>query len=356
MENLDDIAKELFDTKENIILIYAFNGTGKTRLSVAYKDFTKKQNEEKHMGVYYNAFSEDLFIWDNDEENNNENIRLKINYSNLSNFHSYLDVKDVEKKLEMYNHNYKFDFNLNDDLEKGIDSISFFIDDENSQPIKISRGEERIFIWCFFLALFEVDIWSENEQDAHFFIDDPVSSMDEHNIFITARSIFDLIEEHYLKKKIIITTHHIGLFSILHDKLKKGEKSDRYRNLTKPFILKRDNDELALTSIRNDVFLFHLHLMQVIDTDRNTGLFVYHFALLRQLLENISSFVGSGRIGYVLEKIGIEKEKVSDTIERINSLSHKNIYKLQLNTLNKQDEELFIDIFQKIQNKYNFKY
>ena len=66
-----DIAQQLFENQENIILIYAFNATGKTRLSVAYKNFTKNKNEGNHIGVYYNAFSEDLFVWENDEENNN---------------------------------------------------------------------------------------------------------------------------------------------------------------------------------------------------------------------------------------------------------------------------------------------
>ena len=77
-------------------------------------------------------------------------------------------------------------------------------------PIKISRGEERIFVWCFFLALFEVEGWAD-KQSSHFFIDDPVSSLDDHNIFITAETLFELIEKYFKKRKIIITTHHIGL-------------------------------------------------------------------------------------------------------------------------------------------------
>src|SRR5581483_4861312 len=83
-------------------------------------------------------------------------------------------------------------------------------------PFKISRGEERVFVWSFFLALFEVEGWAD-KQSAHFFIDDPVSSLDDHNIFVTATTLIDLIEDHYEKRKIIITTHHIGLFSILAD-------------------------------------------------------------------------------------------------------------------------------------------
>jgi len=348
-----DIAKQLFENQENIILIYAFNATGKTRLSVAYKNFTKSENEGNHIGVYYNAFSEDLFVWENDEENSNENIRLNILYSSLSLFHSFIDEKDIEEKLAIYNPKYKFRFNLHENLERGIESITFFIDEENQSPIKISRGEERIFVWCFFLALFEVDAWA-GSHDAHFFIDDPVSSLDEHNIFLTAESIFDLIEEHYLKKRIIITTHHIGLFSILFDKLKKGEKSGRYNKLTKPFILNTQEGNLVLNSLNNDVFLFHLHLIQTLDIAIKTELYAYHFVLLRQLLENISSFLGVGRVNYVLEQIKIEN--VRKVGEIINSLSHKNAYRLQFNKMAEADEVVFKDVFKKLQEKYRFIY
>jgi wobble nucleotide-excising tRNase len=201
--------------------------------------------------------------------------------------------------------------------------------------------------------LFEVDAWASS-QDAHFFIDDPVSSLDEHNIFITAESIFELIEVHYLKKRIIITTHHIGLFSILFDKLKKGEKSGRYNKLTKPFILTAQEDNLVLNGLNNEVFLFHLHLMQTLDTAIKTELFAYHFVLLRQLIENISSFLGVGRLNYVLEQIQIEN--VREVGEIINSLSHKNAYRLQFNKMAEAEEAVFKDVFQKIQNKYRFIY
>jgi wobble nucleotide-excising tRNase len=348
-----DIAKQLFENQENIILIYAFNATGKTRLSVAYKNFTKEVNEGNHIGVYYNAFSEDLFVWENDEENDNANIHLNVLFSSLSQFHSFFEEKDIEEKLAMYNPKYKFTFNYNDDPEKGIESVTFYINEENQTPIKISRGEERIFVWCFFLALFEVDVL-ESLQDKHIFIDDPVSSLDEHNIFVTAESVFELIETHYLKKRIIITTHHIGLFSILFDKLKKGEKSGRYNKLTKPFILAIQDGNLTLNSLTNDVFLFHLHLMQTLDSAIKTELYAYHFVLLRQLLENISSFLGVGRLNYVLEQIQIEN--IREVGEIINSLSHKNAYRLQFNKMAEAEETIFKDVFQKIQNKYGFIY
>ena len=69
MATINEIAQELDGYGENIVLIYALNSSGKTRLSVEYKDLTKAENEGNHAGVYYNAYSEDLFVWDNDEPN-----------------------------------------------------------------------------------------------------------------------------------------------------------------------------------------------------------------------------------------------------------------------------------------------
>ena len=61
MSKLTEIAQQLKSIDKNIILIYAFNSTGKTRLSVEYKNITKNPDNGQHSGVYYNAFSEDLF-------------------------------------------------------------------------------------------------------------------------------------------------------------------------------------------------------------------------------------------------------------------------------------------------------
>lgn len=353
--NLEAIANELKVMNENIVLIYAFNATGKTRLSVAYKNATKDDETGKHSGVYYNAFSEDLFVWDNDEVNEGANIKLNILPSSLNQFHSFLyeDEQAIMDKLAAYNPNYRFRLNVYDDMEKGIESVTFYVEAEKDVPIKISRGEERIFVWCFYLTLLEVDGWA-NEQDAHIFIDDPVSSLDEHNIFITADTLFNQIETHYEKKRIIITTHHIGLFSILANRLTKGEKSGRYKNLTGLRILKQVSDELALETPRGNVFLFHLHLLQVLDEASKTQLYNYHFSQLRQLLENIASFLGTGQIGHTLSQIGVDKP--GDAANVINTHSHKSVYYYQTELMNNTDQAYFNDILSKINEKYQFVY
>lgn len=340
---------------ENIILIYAFNGTGKTQLSIAYKNVTKEKNNGQHSGVYYNAYSEDLFVWDNDEINDGINIKLNIILSKLNQFHSFLyeNEESIMEWLALYHPKYKFKFNVYENIEKGIESITFFKSEQDNKPIKISRGEERIFVWCFYLALLEVDGWA-NEQDAHIFIDDPVSSLDEHNIFITADTLYKQIESHFQKKKIIITTHHIGLFSILANRLTKGSDSGKYKNLTACRTLKRDDDKIKLKTPNKDVFLYHLHLLQILKKASQEQLYTYHFSLLRQLLENISSFQGSGMPGRVLGKLGFDG--VDQLMQMVNTHSHKTPYYYQTEMMNDNEKRNFNKIFNALDDAYHFIY
>lgn len=348
---LSEIAAQMKDAPEKIILIYAFNATGKTRLSVAYRDACRNA-EGQQTGVYYNAFSEDLFVWDNDIENNEEDIRLKVTPCSLGRFHSLLTEDAVSEKLKRYKPKYNFKFTMHADQEKGIASISFFLADAPNVNIKISRGEERTFVWCLFLAMFEIEGWADR-QSGHIFIDDPVSSLDDHNIFVTASTLYDLLEKHSDNRKIIIATHHVGFFSILADWLMKGEKADKYKRKTKLFILRNQSGQLALERPDNNVFLYHLHLLQSLDkAQKDNSLYTYHFALLRQAMENIASFLGVGQFSYVLEQIGIsDKEHVARIV---NALSHQKVYQYQTEVMNPDNEALFRDVFSRIIAKYQF--
>lgn len=69
---------DLNSGNQDFVLLYAYNGTGKTRLSMEFKDAGKRQNKGKPDTLYFNAFTEDLFSWDNDLEENKER-RLHIN-------------------------------------------------------------------------------------------------------------------------------------------------------------------------------------------------------------------------------------------------------------------------------------
>lgn len=370
---LKDIAKKIKDATENIILIYAFNGTGKTRLSREYKDLTKDA-DGNHTGVYYNAFSEDLFRWNNDDENNNENVRLEVVKSSLSAFHQWLgDEKAIKDKLKVYKPAYDFRFKyINDNPEEGIDYIWFFKEEDKDRWIKISRGEERIFIWCFFLALFEVDDFTYAHKD-FIFIDDPVSSLDDTNVYTTAEMLFELFDDSVKKdKKIIVTTHHLGFYSILCDWLNKGENSGKYKKSIAKGEVKTDNGKKTTTLSYSEVNRYSIHIMEFDETykwiTRNQGswlyhlllikklkkdvkedrLYRYHLGLLRQVLEIIASFMGRNkRIGYVLQFI----EEDSDVVNRINEGSHKDTYDYQDGKLVGDNKELVIRILRKLKDK-----
>lgn len=355
--SLQEIAIQLTNLKP-FVLVYAFNGTGKTQLCVAYKNLKKDPETGAHAGVYYNAFSEDLFVWENDEDHDNADIRLTIRESSLNQYHGYLSEEILGEKLEPYFPKYRFELNKYEDEELGIESVSFYtMNEEDNTPIKISRGEERIFVWCFFLALFESEDGLTKQQDEHIFIDDPVSSLDDYNIFVTADTIFRLFQKYAIsKKRIIVTTHHTGLFSILVDRLTKGEKSGQFKNNTDVQVLSSDGDAVNLNDYKRkgEVFLFHLHLLQSLEDAIKSEIFAYHFVLLRQLLENISSFLGTGLMSYTLSQIGVgDVESIANTI---NSLSHKNAYQMKSSRMAPAEEEIFKDVFYKVVDKYKFKF
>lgn len=75
-ETLTEISQQLKDSKKKVQLIYAFNGTGKTRLSREFKQLIAPKDDgdgdqvelSRNKILYYNAFTEDLFYWDNDLE------------------------------------------------------------------------------------------------------------------------------------------------------------------------------------------------------------------------------------------------------------------------------------------------
>jgi hypothetical protein len=50
----------------DVILIFAYNRTGKTRLTMDFKDQGKLKSKSDADTLYYNAFTEDLFVWNND--------------------------------------------------------------------------------------------------------------------------------------------------------------------------------------------------------------------------------------------------------------------------------------------------
>lgn len=158
----------------NIITLYANNGIGKTRLSKYFQESFSNQT------LCYNAFFEDFFSWDND------NCLLKV-YKNSW----VLDLISEHGLNGKIIDNFKVftGTKIEPDIDNATGNIVFRIpgnNRSNQNEIKISRGEESIFIWSVFYTVLEtvIEILNENEEDRatdifnnikYVIIDDPVS-------------------------------------------------------------------------------------------------------------------------------------------------------------------------------------
>src|SRR5690554_2625288 len=241
---------------KDIILFYAYNGTGKTRLSMEFKEMGKQINPPRDT-LYFNAFTEDLFYWDNDLDSDEHRVLL-LNKS--SQFFGGIENLDIDNKIRPILHNYS-DFNFVTDFnyvkpsdagqenpetfwavrfirEELVDGVS-----QNIENIKISRGEENLFIWCFFLAIYQLAIDGAEEYDwvKYVYIDDPISSLDENNAIALAcglaakieNGIYDEIEEagttrkveRARKIKVVLSTHHSLFFNVMYNELKLKRKT-----------------------------------------------------------------------------------------------------------------------------------
>lgn len=157
-QSLKEIAQALHNTDKKVQLIYAFNGVGKTRLSrefkelVSPKDHDDEVEESKMKVLYYNAFTEDLFYWDNDLDADSKR-KLKIQPNSFTDWilKEQGQERNIVTNFQRYTSN-----KLTPRFNEEYNEISFSIEGGNEgtiDNIKISRGEESCLIWCVFYSL-----------------------------------------------------------------------------------------------------------------------------------------------------------------------------------------------------------
>src|ERR1035437_1649273 len=211
------LRQELQNVQEpkKFILLYAYNGTGKTRLSMTFKDIGKQGGVPDTL--YFNAYTEDLFSWDNDLEEDKERV-LKLN--STSSFFSGLKELELENRIRPFLNRYT-DFDFNIDYEKS--EVRFSREVQNGtgteiiDHIKVSRGEENLFIWCFFLAIVQLamDRAEAYQWVKYIYIDDPISSLDEHNAIAVASNFAQLLKKQDSQLQTVISSHHTLFFNVL---------------------------------------------------------------------------------------------------------------------------------------------
>ena len=92
-----------------------------------------------------------------------------------------------------------------------------------SRHIKVSRGEENIFVWCFFLAVAQLAVDGQEAYGwvRYLYIDDPISSLDDNNAIAVASHLAQLLKGADGSIRTVISTHHHLFFNVLCNELSK---------------------------------------------------------------------------------------------------------------------------------------
>ena len=302
------------ESRKKFVLLFTYNGTGKTRLSGAFRDVGKQSDEQgettERDTLYFNAFTEDLFTWYNDLQGDQDRV-LQLNSE--SKFFNGLREIEMENRIGPLLERYtdlcfylEYEGRASDDNQSGHKGPSapyvIFFREHNSDgdpiPIKPSRGEENAFVWCFFLTIVQLVLDGAEAYNwvKYVYIDDPVSSLDEHNTIIVANHLIQVYREaDSVGVGTVISTHHHLFFNVLHYELKNHFKRPPQ------YVLSRDRgtEIYRLTEQRGDTPSFH-HVAALVELDevaRGGTIHTYHFNMLRAVLEKTALFHGYTHFG-----------------------------------------------------------
>lgn len=347
---------------KKFILLYAYNGTGKTRLSTEFKNLGK--NEDERDTLYFNAFTEDLFYWDNDLANDRERV-LKINAK--SHFFDGLREMEMDNRIRpLLNRYVDFDFRIDkvSDEEwevsfsrevttvEGAEATTETVDD-----IKISRGEENIFIWCFFLAIVQLAIDDDGTGPynwvKYIYIDDPISSLDEHNAITVASHMVQLLTGAHRQIETVISTHHTLFFNVVSNELKEKLRN---RNASQHFLSRgQTSGSYLLRKQEGDTPFFHhvAALAQLYEAGRTGQLFTHHFNMLRSVLEKTASFHGYRHFSMCIKQDADDQNGILHT-RLINILSHGNYSLYEPQEMMEENKRYFRKILHDFITRYPF--
>jgi hypothetical protein len=339
-KTLAEIAKQLDGANKKVQLIYAFNGTGKTRLSREFKQLIAPKDDgdgdvdqaelSRNKILYYNAFTEDLFYWDNDlEEDAEPKLRIQSNtFSDWVLKDQGQDINVISTFQRYTNDKLTPHFNA-ERTEKGEDDKQITIkafsevtftmergDATHSGNLKISKGEESNFIWSIFFTLLEQVIGvlnvaepGDRESDQfdeleYVFIDDPVSSLDENHLIQLAVDLAQLIKSSESEVRFILTTHNPLFYNVLFNELNSDDGSYKKKSFDKYRLTKLDDGSFEMITQPNDSpFSYHLYLKSELEKAIENGqVSKYHFNFLRNILEKTSTFLGYKKWGDLLPK------------------------------------------------------
>jgi len=275
---------------QDFVLLFAYNGVGKTRLSMAFKDECKRKNNGNPETLYFNAFTEDLFSWDNDLDNDTER---HLNINTDSKFFDGLEALEMDNRIGRLIENYadfRFQIDTNDWVVRFSREVPDGAGHRLEEDIKISRGEENLFIWCFFLAVVQLALDKdivEYNWVKYIYIDDPVSSLDENNVIAVAHDLAKVLRDAKDRVKVVVSSHHALFFNVICNEL-RSQQHKQY------FLHRADSGETyTLRATDATPFFHHVAMLSEVQRAAESGnLYTYHFNMLRSVMEKTAAFFG----------------------------------------------------------------
>ncbi|MFV0665200.1 anticodon nuclease [Denitromonas sp.] len=358
-----------------LILLYAYNRTGKTRLSMEFKGEGKRKTKKNPTGsadtLYFNAYTEDLFTWDNDLENDSAR-GLRINQA--SRFFDGFKNEPLEPTIDQYLRRYAdFDFDFTfEEVQQGNESFSRpvfvkFSKGDESQ-IKISRGEQNIFIWCVFMAICEQLLKYPEAYSAvkHVYIDDPISSLDDNNAIAVACDLAQLLRRTASRKdqngapapiKVVFSSHHALFFNVMCNEIGRAKEGEP-KVAHKRYFLHNPNGEGAymLRATEDTPFFHHVASLAELQMAATLGtgkLYTFHFNALRSIMEKTASFFGHSDISFCLKALNNE-DNLALYNRALNLLSHGKYAIHEPTEMGEDNKELFRRILEDFTTAFKF--
>lgn len=360
--NLRTLTRKLRDDLGGVelILMYAYNRTGKTRLSMEFKDEGKRKNNGIADTLYFNAFTEDLFTWDNDLDGDAVR-RLQLNPN--STFFNGLKDLALDETIAGYLDRYA-DFEFDIDYETW--KVSFRKDE--AENIKISRGEQNIFIWCLFMAICErmLDGHVSYQSNKYLYIDDPISSLDDNNAIAVACDLAQLLRRAASRKdqngaaapiKVVFSSHHALFFNVMCNEIGRAKEGEP-KVTHKRYFLHRPNGDGAYTLRATEDTPFFHHVASLAElhlaADHSTGkLYTFHFNALRSIMEKTASFFGHTDISFCLKALNNEEDRALYN-RAMNLLSHGKYAIHEPTEMGENNKDLFRRILEDFTTKFQF--
>lgn len=396
-QSLIQIANKLRGAGKKVQLIYAFNGTGKTQLSREFKKSVESDNnevtvEDKIKIMYYNAFTEDLFFWNNLEGD----YKLKIQSNDFINW----IIRDRGQDQNIIKHFQRYtDDKLNPffvEQQRTVNeegrprnisyypevTFSFLRGTERFDNVKVSKAEERCFIWSVFYSLVDevVEILNapiENREEDSFndleyiFIDDPVSSLDDNHLIELAVDIANLVKTSKSELKFVITTHNPLFYNVISNELNikvpnplyiSGEQNTGIKkwiynseNSIKYRFVKLEDGSFSLEVLGNKTpFSYHLQLLREIQNVKNNPLLIkkYHFNFIRNILEKTATFLGYSNWEKLLPIVNGEPDPFANRI--LNLSSHSAHAGEEIGEVQENDRIKLIELVNYLESNYKF--